>query len=209
MTKSVACRPHVGYNLLAIQVAPRPRKGTIPPVHLKHQPRFCPGGHRAQEGGVMSPDLPTRPSLEHLKKQARQRLRELQVRVPGAQLADAQYAIAREYGFAGWPKLKAHIDATTSTAEPPSRRPTRPGHRLATAEGLRRRTMDSIDTPSAPSERRFSRDGKPASSEVRPSSANTSCSASFTQDRTWRARIHPASRRRSRRSDQPWPAARW
>ncbi len=65
----------------------------------------------------MSPDLPTRPSLEHLKKQARERLRELQVRIPSAQLADAQHAIAREYGFASWPKLKAHIDAATSTAE--------------------------------------------------------------------------------------------
>jgi hypothetical protein len=65
----------------------------------------------------MSPDLPTRPSLEHLKKQARERLREQRVRVPDAQLADAQHAIAREYGFASWPKLKAHIEALTSTAD--------------------------------------------------------------------------------------------
>src|ERR1700730_17517621 len=65
----------------------------------------------------MSPDMPTRPSLEHLKKQARERLRELQVRTPSAQLADAQHAIACEYGFASWPKLKAHIDAATSTGE--------------------------------------------------------------------------------------------
>ena len=37
----------------------------------------------------MSPDLPTRPSLEYLKKQARERLLEQRVRVPDAQLADA------------------------------------------------------------------------------------------------------------------------
>ena len=80
----------------------------------------------------MSPDLPTRPSLEHLKKQARERLRELQVRVPDAQLADAQHEIAREYGFASWPKLKAHIQALTSTGDapqPPTGAPSPPvGH---------------------------------------------------------------------------------
>ncbi len=59
----------------------------------------------------MSSALPNRPNLEHLKKQARQRLRELQVRVPGTRLADAQHVIAREYGFPSWPKLKAHVDA--------------------------------------------------------------------------------------------------
>jgi hypothetical protein len=59
----------------------------------------------------MSSGLPTHPNLEHLKKQARERLRELRVRVPGTRLADAQHVIAREYGFASWPKLKAHVDA--------------------------------------------------------------------------------------------------
>jgi len=65
------------------------------------------------------PRFVTISGLEHLKKQARERLRELQVRVPDAQLADAQHAIAREYGFASWPKLKAHIEALTSTGDAP------------------------------------------------------------------------------------------
>ena len=65
----------------------------------------------------MSSDLPTRPNLEHLKKQARERLRELQVRVPGTRLADAQHAIAREYGFPSWPKLKAHVDAVKASRD--------------------------------------------------------------------------------------------
>ena len=31
---------------------------------------------------------------------------------PAAQLADAQHALARDYGFASWPKLKAHVEAS-------------------------------------------------------------------------------------------------
>ena len=65
----------------------------------------------------MSSALPNRPSLEYLKKQARERLRELRVRLPGTQLADAQHTIAREYGFASWAKLKSHVDAVTASRE--------------------------------------------------------------------------------------------
>ena len=71
----------------------------------------------------MSSELPTRPNLEHLKKQARQRLRELRAHHPGAQLADAQHAVAQDYGFASWPKLKAHVVALASAGgsdHPPS-----------------------------------------------------------------------------------------
>jgi hypothetical protein len=35
----------------------------------------------------------------------------MQQQSPDAQLADAQHAIAREYGFASWPKLKAHVES--------------------------------------------------------------------------------------------------
>ena len=80
---------------LQFRLHPVRGKGTIPPVHLSIDLASARGGHRAQEGGVMSPRLPDRPSLEHLKKQARERLRELRVRVPGTRLADAQHAIAR------------------------------------------------------------------------------------------------------------------
>jgi hypothetical protein len=74
----------------------------------------------------MSPrELPARPNLEHLKKQARlllrecmqaeaaavDRFREVDVTYSGAtpKLADAQHVIACEYGFANWAKLKAHV----------------------------------------------------------------------------------------------------
>ena len=75
----------------------------------------------------MSLTLPPRPSLDHLKKQAKDRLRDLQATSPGAQLADAQHALARDYGFASWPKLKAHVDALAALApEPPPPAPTAP-----------------------------------------------------------------------------------
>jgi hypothetical protein len=59
----------------------------------------------------MSRDLPARPNLEHLKKQARELLAELQAQNPDAQLADALHALARDYGYASWPKLKAYVES--------------------------------------------------------------------------------------------------
>lgn len=53
------------------------------------------------------PTLPPRPSLEHLRKQAKKRNRETR-----CGLARAQHQIAREYGFASWPKLVHHVQAT-------------------------------------------------------------------------------------------------
>lgn len=70
--------------------------------------------------------LRERPSLEQLRKQAKELLRELRRGAPSATerllkyktsvdqpiLADAQYVIAREHGFDSWPKLVQHIQAT-------------------------------------------------------------------------------------------------
>ena len=72
-------------------------------------------------------ELPARPNLEYLKKQAKlllhgslqaeaaaiDRFREVQVTYSTAtpKLADAQHVIAREYGFDDWAKLKAHVGA--------------------------------------------------------------------------------------------------
>jgi ankyrin repeat protein len=51
--------------------------------------------------------LPERPNLRHLKDQAKDLLK-----AGGADsLADAQFKIARLYGFASWPKLKEHLDS--------------------------------------------------------------------------------------------------
>ena len=51
--------------------------------------------------------LPDRPNLRHLKDQAKDLYK-----TGGAEsLTDAQFKIARIYGFASWPKLKAHVDS--------------------------------------------------------------------------------------------------
>jgi len=54
-----------------------------------------------------SRQLPDRPNLRHLKDQAK----DLLATGAAATINDAQFKIARLYGFASWPKLKAHIDS--------------------------------------------------------------------------------------------------
>jgi len=51
--------------------------------------------------------LPDRPNLRHLKDQAK----DLLEAGAAASVTDAQFKIARLYGFASWPKLKAHVDS--------------------------------------------------------------------------------------------------
>src|SRR5262245_27128159 len=75
----------------------------------------------------MSKSLPSRPNLEQLKNQAKELLHQVHsgesaslkritvaypIASPGKdfKLHDAQLVIAREYGFASWPKLKAEVE---------------------------------------------------------------------------------------------------
>src|SRR5438552_794804 len=51
--------------------------------------------------------LPDQPNLRHLKDQARDLLKIGQA----TSITDAQFKIARLYGFASWPKLKAHVES--------------------------------------------------------------------------------------------------
>ena len=67
----------------------------------------------------MSRQLPARPNLEHLKSQAKDRLRELKQRDASTRLADAQHVLAREYGFATWSHLKAHVVAVQAAESQP------------------------------------------------------------------------------------------
>ena len=50
--------------------------------------------------------LPERPDLRHLKDQAKDLLRA----GGAATLAEAQFAVARQYGFTSWPRLKEHVE---------------------------------------------------------------------------------------------------
>jgi ankyrin repeat protein len=64
----------------------------------------------------MSEALPARPSLEWLKKTAKQQLQQLRAQSPGSRLADAQLQLARRYGFSSWRALKAHVEQFPSSA---------------------------------------------------------------------------------------------
>ncbi|MGZ6316652.1 MAG: ankyrin repeat domain-containing protein [Anaerolineales bacterium] len=57
--------------------------------------------------------LPERPNLRHLKDQAKAMVKTGQA----ASLAEAQFEIARVYGFAGWTQLKKHIEASNQNLE--------------------------------------------------------------------------------------------
>jgi ankyrin repeat protein len=54
----------------------------------------------------MSRQLPEKPNLEFLKKQAKELLRAM----PQGKLADVQLSLANEYGFPTWAKLKSHVE---------------------------------------------------------------------------------------------------
>src|SRR5947209_3239716 len=49
-------------------------------------------------------------SLEQLRKQAKERLRERRASGQEVKLTDAQFELARELGFHSWPKLKAYVE---------------------------------------------------------------------------------------------------
>jgi hypothetical protein len=90
---------------------------------------------------VMKRELPSQPNLEQLRIQAKELLRAHQSRDPEAiqrikenhprfaeaadiggrklRLSDAQLVIAREYGFASWPKLKERVDSIKVATEDP------------------------------------------------------------------------------------------
>ncbi|MDF2775605.1 MAG: ankyrin repeat protein [Geminicoccaceae bacterium] len=83
-----------------------------------------------------SRSLPAHPDLAQQKKQAKELLQaftagesEAQARVRAVlpdkkeiALADAQFTLAREYGFASWPALKEHIDAHADDRRTPEER---------------------------------------------------------------------------------------
>src|SRR5262249_45396333 len=77
---------------------------------------------------MTSQNLPDRPNLEHLKKQAKSLLHAARAKEPEAlqrlrilpappatevALHDAQSVIAREYGFKSWNELREHVEERT------------------------------------------------------------------------------------------------
>jgi ankyrin repeat protein len=65
----------------------------------------------------MTKSLPERPDLAWLKKAAKEHLAELRTKDPETKLHQAQLAIARDYGFASWRALKAHVDVESADGQ--------------------------------------------------------------------------------------------
>lgn len=57
--------------------------------------------------------LPDKPNLDWLRRQAKRLLEELRREDSAARLTDAQFALAKQYGFSSWRALKASIDSAT------------------------------------------------------------------------------------------------
>jgi ankyrin repeat protein len=57
--------------------------------------------------------LPERPDLRHLRDQAKDLLKA----GGAASLADAQFQVARGYGFASWPRLKSHVESLRTVGQ--------------------------------------------------------------------------------------------
>jgi len=60
-----------------------------------------------------SSSLPDAPNLDWLRKQAKRALSELRKTDSRAKLADAQFELAKQYGFLSWRALKTHIEGLT------------------------------------------------------------------------------------------------
>jgi hypothetical protein len=109
-----------------------------------YEPSFRPADadtrHRREEAAVPTLCLPHDPSREHLHKQAKALARAVRSGEPGAlelvrefhpraeqpgpfSLADAQFVVARRYGFPSWRKLSAHLDVVARYSRSPHREP--------------------------------------------------------------------------------------
>jgi hypothetical protein len=65
----------------------------------------------------MAEILPARASIVWLRKTAKQQLREWRAQGRDAKLADAQLAVARQYGFSSWRALKAELGPAINDRE--------------------------------------------------------------------------------------------
>src|SRR5262245_8693203 len=76
-----------------------------------------PGGKKGRKASMSKSQLPEHPSLEYLRKLAKNQLRELRATNPKAKLASAQLAIARDHGFTSWGGLKDEVELRLAGAK--------------------------------------------------------------------------------------------
>ncbi|MGH7679107.1 MAG: ankyrin repeat domain-containing protein [Gemmatimonadaceae bacterium] len=85
--------------------------------------------------------LPANPSPVQLRKQAKELLRTMRASNSTATLAEAQFALARDYGFPSWTKLMRHVESVSPerAARRPMVRPAElePGRTWDLADGSR------------------------------------------------------------------------
>ena len=61
--------------------------------------------------------LPARANLEHLKNEAKQRLKEMRSHNPAVRIYEAQLLVARDYGFPSWRNMKSYVDALNDVGQ--------------------------------------------------------------------------------------------
>ena len=88
-------------------------------------------------------ELPPKPNLEHLKNEAKQRLKALRADDPEAKLAAAQLLVARDYGFASWRQLRAHVER--ESADRPQREKVFAAAESGDVETVREALNDGFD----------------------------------------------------------------
>ena len=67
-----------------------------------------------------SRQFPANPSLEHLRKVAKEHLKEMRLASGDVTLAEAQFRLARSYGFSSWRSLKEEVERRKGTFRPPA-----------------------------------------------------------------------------------------
>src|SRR5262249_17064386 len=68
----------------------------------------------SRRGGRMTTPLPPAPSLEQLRKQAKELARASSAGPQPLTLSQPQRALAREHGFPSWPRLKAYVERVSA-----------------------------------------------------------------------------------------------
>lgn len=72
---------------------------------------------RTTRSAPSASSLPDAPNLDWLRKQAKHRLDEMRSTHPKTKLAEAQFDLAKQYGFSSWRALKSHIDSLTAAGQ--------------------------------------------------------------------------------------------
>ena len=122
--------------------------------------RIAPVREPGRRGDIM-PELPDRPDLDQLRRQARELLRAATRDEPSAvarlravservTLSAAQLAVAREYGYRSWPALKAEVERRRLMTQPARKSPSPGGDEQGRQVCLENGGLSAGSPPSRP-----------------------------------------------------------